>query len=779
MTTRTIFRPVAAFLASLVMLSILLVRPALAEVTFLNNWGGIGSGEGQVNGPTDVAVGPTGQVYVVDSWNDRVQRFDAVGNYLGQWGSIGIGDGQFDNPEGVAVGPTGQVYVTDKLVVTGNARVQRFDAVGNYETQWDLEGGSGPFDEPTGVAVVPTGQVYVTEWQNHRVQRFFDSDAWVSGTNTFVDGTVGPTSVGVGAGKIFGTALTLDASKGLVVGGATTIYADGTLTLDGGSITTGLLVNSGGTFAFNSGTLALTTLPMYVRPSGILGDSVVIDGNKILQPVNLEVGAMSDSSLGITGGGTVTVAANATISAGASDNGSVIVSGIGSSLTSVDYMDVGYYGHGALNISGGATATAGKATIAAFDGATGSAIVAGAGSQWTVTGRLDVAGDEAGGPGGTATLEIIDGARLTAAVGMVIHPSGEVRLARGGRIIGGTLSNNGLLSGDGRIDNVLENLPNGEVVVASGEQLTFTDTGNTNAGQITLLGGTAIFQQDLTNQASGVILGNGTLRSDFVTINEGTMAFSATTNVVGDVMNNAAGTIISTGGTTTFFDDVLNDGVIRTNKNSFTVYYGSYSGTGVNMGTGTVIMEADVKPGSSPGIAAFGGDLAFGPTAGLEIEISGLLAGSEFDQITVAGSLDLDGTLNVSLIDGFTLSLYDEFLIADVGGALAGQFMGLGEGSLVGNYNGTDLFVSYQAGDGNDVALLATGLSGDFDFDRDVDGNDFLLWQRDPSVGSLSDWEANYGSVVPISVTSTTVPEPSTFALLILGTTMITTRRRK
>ncbi|MCH8840896.1 MAG: hypothetical protein IH831_09550, partial [Planctomycetes bacterium] len=38
---------------------------------------------------------------------------------------------------------------------------------------------------------------------------------------------------------------------------------------------------------------------------------------------------------------------------------------------------------------------------------------------------------------------------------------------------------------------------------------------------------------------------------------------------------------------------------------------------------------------------------------------------------------------------------------------------------------------------------------GDFDFNGIVDGFDFLQWQRNPSVGSLADWEANYAAVAP------------------------------
>ena len=60
-------------------------------------------------------------------------------------------------------------------------------------------------------------------------------------------------------------------------------------------------------------------------------------------------------------------------------------------------------------------------------------------------------------------------------------------------------------------------------------------------------------------------------------------------------------------------------------------------------------------------------------------------------------------------------------------------------------------------------------LDGDFDFDGDVDGDDFLFWQLDPSVGSLADWEANYGATsLAVAAVSAVVPEPSS-AVLALG----------
>jgi probable HAF family extracellular repeat protein len=64
------------------------------------------------------------------------------------------------------------------------------------------------------------------------------------------------------------------------------------------------------------------------------------------------------------------------------------------------------------------------------------------------------------------------------------------------------------------------------------------------------------------------------------------------------------------------------------------------------------------------------------------------------------------------------------------------------------------------------IAFLGTPTSGDFDDDGDVDGNDFLVWQRTPGVGSFADWRANYGTMAAASVG---VPEPASGAVLLVG----------
>jgi len=66
---------------------------------------------------------------------------------------------------------------------------------------------------------------------------------------------------------------------------------------------------------------------------------------------------------------------------------------------------------------------------------------------------------------------------------------------------------------------------------------------------------------------------------------------------------------------------------------------------------------------------------------------------------------------------------------------------------------------------------------GDFNNDGIVDGEDFLLWQLDPSVGSLADWENNYGTVYFLSAT-TAVPEPTTCTLALAALCLAMGRRR-
>src|ERR1043166_6613683 len=86
-------------------------RSARADgaAAFLFAFGSAGSGNGQFNAPTGVAVSPNRAILVADALNHRIQVFDPAGKFLSAFGSQGSGSGQFRVPNDVAVSPDGTI----------------------------------------------------------------------------------------------------------------------------------------------------------------------------------------------------------------------------------------------------------------------------------------------------------------------------------------------------------------------------------------------------------------------------------------------------------------------------------------------------------------------------------------------------------------------------------------------------------------------------------------------------------------------------------------------
>src|SRR5438874_6181110 len=99
-----------ALLLTLAAVAILSASEARAAVT---SFGSAGSGNGQFLDPAGVAVDGTGNVYVADRNNHRIEAFTNSGTFIRTWGSLGTGDGEFGYPVGIAVSPGGQVYVSE------------------------------------------------------------------------------------------------------------------------------------------------------------------------------------------------------------------------------------------------------------------------------------------------------------------------------------------------------------------------------------------------------------------------------------------------------------------------------------------------------------------------------------------------------------------------------------------------------------------------------------------------------------------------------------------
>jgi sugar lactone lactonase YvrE len=156
---------------------------------FLTQWGSLGSDDGQFEGPLGIAVDGDGNVYVTDQING-VQKFTGAGVFIGRWGRSGFGNGEFYYPFAIAADAAGSIYVAD----TYNSRVQKFTNTGVYLTQWGTLGSAnGEFDVPQGIATDLSGNVFVGDAYNNRVQKFTNTGVYLAqwgsaGADTLADG---------------------------------------------------------------------------------------------------------------------------------------------------------------------------------------------------------------------------------------------------------------------------------------------------------------------------------------------------------------------------------------------------------------------------------------------------------------------------------------------------------------------------------------------------------------------------------------------------------------
>ena len=138
-----------------------------------------GSGDGELNSPEGIALDSIGNIYVADTFNSRVQKFNSSGVYQSQFGTSGGGNGQLASPTGIMIDSSNNIFVIDN----GNSRVQKFNSSGVYQSQFGTSGtgnGEFSFSNKSELDIDSLGNIYVVDKGNDRVQKFNSSGVYQS-----------------------------------------------------------------------------------------------------------------------------------------------------------------------------------------------------------------------------------------------------------------------------------------------------------------------------------------------------------------------------------------------------------------------------------------------------------------------------------------------------------------------------------------------------------------------------------------------------------------------
>jgi hypothetical protein len=176
-----------------------------ADLNFLFK---LGTGDEEFSLPGAIAIDSEENIYVADIAEDMIKVYNPDGSFNFSFGSSGSGDGEFNFPTSIAINETaGELVILDRQLTESmyggefaGARVQVFDMNGIFKRSFgEFGAGEGFIARPMGVAVDNEGRIYVTDAQQH-VVHVFEGNGTFLGTVFNLDNPM-RTPLGITMGK--------------------------------------------------------------------------------------------------------------------------------------------------------------------------------------------------------------------------------------------------------------------------------------------------------------------------------------------------------------------------------------------------------------------------------------------------------------------------------------------------------------------------------------------------------------------------------------------------